>query len=670
MLTRVAQMVCETPPAEIGRLALEEVALSLAWFDSLEENPGTREPFAAIPRLADQWTEEVQLPSLSTEGRRQQPLLRRLLGDLQTLGASSLRRSALDFLVAVKELTECVSDPTLFERISGLLEPRMQGVLNCMDRLPPQPGLPGIKHYISYVTAAVLEAGRIRSIRTFSGIDMPGRGPLHTLSGNVKVLGHVPEDCMLVAEGGACTVSGYVMGRVAAKWGCEVRENIAGVIVVNEGEIRARKIINNAFVVSKLGSVCVRGAENPALLYAGTEIRIHGDAITGRYASPRIAVDGEALGGDFSVSELLTAERFCQSATRGLNLMLQRRITCESYGEYIGNDATRLLARIAKLRRKRANVRTMVGLVGGECEDFASSGIMFLFGGDKLTAHVKDISNQQRRLAFLDRVIAGIEALSMTAEEQLQRLLNAQGDLAESDAQSAFQDLDREISSVESEGSMDSDLDQERTELREVTRDMDSATRKGTMDPVVLYRLRSKKVSWLLERDSLTRSIGAKEREMKRILGHVEALEEEDSNANRVQVFKRVLAAARGNTFGDRIVKRASSRFIAIMLRAVDKRIERMRRFSEALEEIERDLEAETKRLEDDHSVMAPCDLDENTVAPRARGRFQGGVTICTDPFLVEESDVPSGSRIVTANTADQIVCYVRQNEGIVEEDS
>lgn len=667
MPTRILEHVNETPPQEIGDLTLEDMALSLAWWDSLDDDPAPREPFPAIPSHTGLWVEKVHPPVSNTEGRRQQPLLRMLLDDLQDTGNAALGRSELDVLHSAYELIRRSSAPRLFERISALLEPRIRILSARRSALPPAPALPVLRKRIRYLSAADLEQARPRSIRSFSGVDMPGRGPLHTVSGHVKVIDHVPEECMLVVERGSCTVGGYVLGKVAAKQSCEVRENIAGAVIVSEGQIRARKIINNAFVVSKLGAVRARSTENPTLVYAGTRIDIVEDAMMGQYASPAIAVGGEILGGDFGVSRSLTAHRFRQTGTRRLTLFLQRKVTCESYGEFIGTDASRILAKIAKLRRRRRNIRTMARIVGHECEHFASNAITFLFSGDKLGERVEDINAQQRRLGFLDRVIAGIDALSISAEEQLQ-LAQRVWDESAAASESAFQDLDHEITEIESESRMDADLSEERDELRELTRKMGVQGGTNTLATSVVFRLREKKVSWLLERDAIVKRIAAQERELKQILGHVEAIEKLDPDVSRTQSLQRILSAARRNALGNTVAQRANSRFIGMMLRSVETRTERLRNFAATLEELDNDIEAESRGLEKDYSVMAPTEPDADQDPPTVQGRFQAGITLCTEHYLLEETNLPPGSKVITQDSGSKETRYARHPDGIREE--
>ncbi len=95
---------------------------------------------------------------------------------------------------------------------------------------------------------------------------------------------------------GDCVVDGFVLGRVAATRSCEVRDNIAGV-VVRDGDIRARAIIDNAKAIAKAGRIFCRNAQSPRLVFAGSAFEIRGSTLQGAYVAPSISIAGDAFGG-------------------------------------------------------------------------------------------------------------------------------------------------------------------------------------------------------------------------------------------------------------------------------------------------------------------------------------------------------------------------------------
>src|SRR5690606_10947834 len=105
---------------------------------------------------------------------------------------------------------------------------------------------------------------------------------------------------------------------------CEVRENISGMVVVRQGNVRARGIMVRSKVISKWGSVCGKQAESPDLVFAGTEIRIENTTNMGQFKAPEITVLGDVCGGVYHVTKQLTADRFRSAENRNLSIVLRQ----------------------------------------------------------------------------------------------------------------------------------------------------------------------------------------------------------------------------------------------------------------------------------------------------------------------------------------------------------
>jgi len=99
-------------------------------------------------------------------------------------------------------------------------------------------------------------------------------------------------------------------------------------------------------------------------------------------------------------------------------------------------------------------------LARDECEHFASSTMMFMFGGEKLRQRIEDLNASRRRLAFLDRIISGIDAATTSTEQLLQAAQNPAG-LEPSPApptdDGTFSSLDEELRQLQEEGDIDAD---------------------------------------------------------------------------------------------------------------------------------------------------------------------------------------------------------------------
>lgn len=673
MFSVLFEYVTGASPELIETLGIEDIAICASWYDSLADTPDERKRYAALPDAVGHWMKHSKPPGVpDTEGTRRQPLLRTILQRLEISGIGALNRNELDILYAVRDITSRIESPGRFERIRQMIEKRCKLLDARRKALPQRPGLVDIEDMLHFVTAANIERARPRSVRSFAGVELPDRGPVYWHTGDVKVLDHVPDDCMLVVENGLCCVNGYVLGRVAATKDCDIQENIAGVVIVRDGDIHARNVINNAFVVSKWGSAYVRRAENPELFYAGVRIKIREDAIMGTYASPIIEVGGEIKGGEFSVSKKISARLFRQSESRRLNIGLRRKISCENYGQLLEPQASRLLASLTRLGQRRNNLNTMIGLTENECEHLARNAIVFLFGGEGIEKHIKEKSAAQKRLAFLDRLLAGIDALSFTTEEKISReeASHAGEDLVHNEIEDfTFDDVERELQHVETDEEADSPLAGERGELLHVAKALAQGPSTKSILPTMLVRLREKKGNWAREREAVIREIEEREIALQRAVGSTKILEKGYEESNKVEVLHKLIAEARGRPSSDSLFRRSRTNFVQLMLRSIDKRRQRQGTHGDALRHVENAIQDTSKKLREQYYISPPALAGDPESAPRAEGRFEFGVKLCTDPCLLTEEFAPAGSVISTRDSDSAVKSYVRQGDIIAEEE-
>ena len=290
MIERLIIYVSQRTPEEVVKLGVEDVALCSVWLQSSEGGRADPALRRSIEDTVAAWTDGAQSAPLDTEGRRQEPVLRELIGEMQGARIGRLARAPLAFLCTVLDLIQRVPDPASYGRLFELLSPHDRAMTIRRDSLEPARSLDALFKHVTIVTQKELREAAHRLVKVFAGIEMLCRGPVYTDNGHLKITCDVPEDCILVVEKGSCNVCGYVMGRVAAKAHCEVRENISGVVVVREGNIRARNLLRNAYVVSKEGNVFCRDAQDPTLVFAGTTLRIRKGVAGGRYTASTIAV--------------------------------------------------------------------------------------------------------------------------------------------------------------------------------------------------------------------------------------------------------------------------------------------------------------------------------------------------------------------------------------------
>jgi len=672
MFDQFVEYIANAHADEVRALTVEDMAVCVAWFQSYANDPVKQEACAGLQEATELWVAGLAPHEHESEGSRQQPLLRALVDELQDGRLEQLKRDELDFLCIVYDLMQRADGSALFERPSTVLAPHIEVLQARRSALALAPGLPAVSKRICIVMGEHIEAARSREIRLLAGIKLPGRGPVFSYKGNLKVLDYVPENCTVVVEQGACYVSGFVMGKVVAAKHCEVRENISGVTIVTQGDIRVRNIINKAVVISKLGRVRCRSAEEPKLVFAGESIWIGESAVGGRYVSPRMEVAEEVVSGEVNVSESLTAKRFRSSRVSGLSIVLRRELSCEDYGEEIGLDGRRLMAQRAELRRRLHSLKHMIALAEEESEHHATSALMFLWGGEKTKHLLEEIQFAQRRLAFLDRIIAGLKTLREIVESNLavsaSSRLSQTEPLGEAGGESrdSIQDIERELAEIESEGEIDADLSEKREEMLAMGQDLNKSVPYPNLAAAFLGRLQQKESTWLMERDELTAAVEAKGQDLLRLAGRMELLDQAGEDASRVQLLVQLLALAKKRRADRELASRVQASIVRLMLRAVNARIERARNYKESVAEVRRELDEVNTRLYKGYQI-ATTDEDAPPVVPRATGCFDARVRVYAGRFPLDRPDAPPGAVLVTPNSHGRVVTYVRENQSIVE---
>ncbi|MCH7958486.1 MAG: hypothetical protein IID08_00050 [Candidatus Hydrogenedentes bacterium] len=671
MFENLVAYASKSSPEEIARIEIEEMAIIAAWYHSYEGNSERQERYPGIPDAIRHWIGNVKKDDRVTEGRRLQPLLRHILDQVVLYGTENVHRSELDILVEAYVLLCEVSDKEIFARLALFFEPKIDSIKAQRNSLPLTPGLVGVGRRLTIITPEDITAARPRSVRSFAGVKMSLRGPVYQGSGDVKVIGMVPDDCMLVVDEGTCLVNGYVLGHVAASHGCEVRDNISGVVIVRDGDIRGRNVLTNAFVVSKWGSIHVRLSENPKLLFAGNEIRIREGAQHGSYASPEINVTEEATGGEYSVSKQLSAKKFQATDARKLVIALRRKITCEDYGGLVDPEATRILSLIGKVRRRRDITQDMIVLAEDEADHFASSALISLAGGEDIMKQIEEVNHSHSRIALLDRLIAAVDMMSVTVEEQLDALHDPDRAAAiqatKKQSIANIQDLQAELRRTGEEEGADEDLLKEGEDLAGIARELSSRISDTPVPAKILFLLWEKKAGWLLDRQELSANATRKASGIEKLLGDNEILRARGEELSDMKLLSRLLAVAYKREAGDRLFDRANTSFVQLMLRSIESRKLRVREYTKTLEMLEKELKMEYTRLERECHIPPPPEHDQNPSPASVTGKFGKDVTICIDRFLLEEKERPARSVLQTEASGNATVRYARENDKIVK---
>ncbi len=667
MLDRLIEHVSELPDEEVGEVTLQDIAICDSWHRSLAGDPEALTACAQIPVRVTAWKAFATNAEFQTEGRRHQWVLRELIDDLDAGNARFLAWDELDMLLATLQLAQSCNQPDRFARVIQLLDRHATAMEDRHQKMSVTPRLPALSTRLHVVTERDIVGAKPREIKMFAGINIQGRGPvLIHRAGHLKVLGSVPENCTLVIEEGSCSVDGFVMGKVAASQHCEVRENISGVVVVRQGNIRARNIIVRAYVVSKWGGVHCRQSESPDLVFGGSEIWIEQSAIMGKYISPEIHVRGDVYGGVFMVSRELTAERFRQSDSRELAIVLRTGLSCQDYGEEPGPDALRLLAQVAGLQRRISALQTRIQYSQAEAEHAARNAIVYMTGKDQLHPVAEKLGQAEHRLAQVNRIRAVLETLVEMAEEKLARIERYKGlsqdDYETVDEASSFDEMTTDFAQLEAEGGFAKDVTEELADIAGLKERLMAPTSDIRKAAALLHQMRDRRAFWDRESLELRAHIAKYEAELREVFTAKEVLDNQSGALPTVALLKQLLVAARARAKdpADTIGRRMQASFMQLSLRTVNTRMERLAEFVASKEKLGEQLHDVADVLRKDFQIAVPAD-DEIRTPPRVTGLFESGVKIYADPYLLNEPALPKGSMIETLAGSDKRRTYIRE---------
>lgn len=649
--------VLERSPEEVLSLTLEDVALCAAWRESCPD--ALREQADRIRTIEELWTGQYALASTLTEGGRVQPLLRMLIDELLAGNLDQLARDELDFLHAAYDLMGRAAQPEDFARPRQYIEQFSEAIARRRAELPPAPGLPAIERRVAVVIPGELEAAPVRRLTAFAGMDLPFTGPVLQHWGTVRIIGDVPEHCGVAVEEGDCYVGGYVLGRVAATFGCEVRKNVSGVVVVRRSDVSLHDIIDHALVVSKHGSVRCHGSRGPRLVYAQRTFFARGSVAGGLYYASKVLIQGDMLGGTLHVAEEAKAARFRCDPERPLTIVLRRGLNHGDYGERISRDTLTLLVRARSLRRRAKDLRDMTALAQRESEHFARNALLFMSGGDRVTAAMERLETAERRLAFLDRVIAGMESMMERLDERLNaRRLSPERQPLEEGDDALIETLRRDLQSIESEGGIDEDLARKRDEVLKLQRDLRERRSELGEALRLLRELMERASLWQNERQALADSIEQMRADVQQGIGRVAVLDRVGTGLSSLKVLQQVLAAARGQPATSPVAARLRHPFMKVMLRNIEHRGNRARAYATALQETRDEYADAVRVLHMEHHVQLPETASgEEEPGGTVTGAFDAGVRIFAD-LRAFDAGAAEGYGLLTTPECAEPVTY------------
>lgn len=214
MVTPLVDYVLTLREDDVRELWLEDMTCCAAWWHAWSrtgQDAGTR---SRIAEVVEWWRSSVTLREYATEGRHQQPLLRRLLDEVAAKGAAGLDDDAVDFLKAAHDLASRSHDAALFYRPRRLIEPHLAGLEVRWNHVSGgDADFHGLSERVMIVPGPDLGLAKHREIRVMAGIDVGCVTPVFAYTGELKVLGNVPENCVVVVDQGSCYVGGIFSGK-------------------------------------------------------------------------------------------------------------------------------------------------------------------------------------------------------------------------------------------------------------------------------------------------------------------------------------------------------------------------------------------------------------------------------------------------------------------------
>lgn len=663
----LVRYVANAAPAQLLALTLEDIAICQAWYTANLDDASLAGPYRGLPQQVAQWSADKAGPQRATEGARQQPVLRYCLDALQDRGVGGLHWDELDLLFFFNELIQRTRNPGLFQRPQGQIAPHIAAIRTRRESLKPVAGLPNIVKHITIATEQTVQRAKNREIRAFGGLSDSFRGPVYQSNGTLKVVGDIPDGTAVVVTGGTCYVSGYVLGRLLVGEHAEIQENVAGLLIAQRGNIRARGLINRSTVIAKHGRIACGNAQAPALVYAGTQLRIRENALQGTYFAPRIRVDGEVSGGQWYVSVSLKAAIFTHSELRPLNIVFRSAIGYEDFGETLPKEATTLLRTANRLQARVNYLVQLRDRQAEEAEHYANTALLYMCSGSNAQEALNLVDSLKRRRAFLVRVIMGLHLLTKSLTEQLRSgSLGPGAKHTISTVQRAIArslgEVTAELSELKLEGNYPVELDEEWEGLMALHAQSTAGAAEDALSRAITQFHESRK-AWQEEVMALEQKIEALGKQLAGDSTRKTLLQRAQAEGTSQPVLLQLVKAARQRGQEDAMRKRLDMPFVRRMLGLLKKRNEWVRRYGDEAREIQAELGGIHKKLRDayglDPAAQKPC--------PGAEGIFRAGGRLHVEEVRSENPAELNGTVVVASDSAGQPAHYCVREGSIVQ---
>ncbi|MCC6145061.1 MAG: hypothetical protein IT368_14745 [Candidatus Hydrogenedentes bacterium] len=644
MFERLVRHIVRATPDQLALFRLQDVALCRLWGDA-QAVAGRSAEATQIDEAIRRWLDLDPATLGQTEGRRHQRLLRDAVAALAQPGETALSPDMARLLIAAADLA---ASSGRGGRIPSLVAPHLPRLRPLAAIAGPGVVLQELRGQVVYLLPEDLAAAPVQRISAHEGVVVELRGPVFRAPNHVRLLGDVPHECILIVDHGGCAIEGYVLGAVFVTGDCDVRENIGGRVIVNQGNVRCRGIIDRSWVSAKQGNIYCRHAHAPERVSVGGAIRVRDEILRGSYFAHSVRAGVAIRGGHVEVTRVVEAPVLGSHREAWLEIVLRRELTAEDYGQLIPGEVRQALAEAYRRRQAARDYDALAAMAMREAERLAESALMFLFGGGAGQKRLDEIVARQRRVNLLERMGRNVQQLLESAEARLLR-----GEAASTGTEEDLPEEEEADADAPEEGEWDAV-----TDLKRALREAPDRNRLWS----VLQELRSERERIARERMQILKELETKERELL-ASGPCEDLRTAvGKGVAKVEVLRRVLPVVQRQPQSV-LAERLRTPFMTRTLDQLERRLALSRRYAglaEAAGSVFADL-AEDLRRQHHVQVAAQDEIPEE--GARVQGRFDGGVRVYLDMYtsdgarrpdksLLEFSAPESAPRIITLDGA------------------
>ena len=653
MLRSLIEHVCTADDDALRKLCPQDIALCRLW---QQIHPGLASEFLELSPRIEVWRAQQFPESPEDGGRRRQFLLRELIDQLGEISPANLEPEVVAFLCEVHDLMN--SNGTVDSRANDCIAPYINHLRLRAEAAPPA-SLEPLTRRIAYLAPHDLERAPMREIRVLAGIEFPFRGHVFEFGGHVRVLGDVPENCTVVARDGHCAIDGFLLGRALSRHLLDVGENIAGVAITLLGEIRARKIISNAFVVAKLGSVYCTSTQDPKLVFAGKSVHVGQEIFLGNYTACNLDVRERVRGGLIQVSGKAECPHFGHHGDRRLSIVLRRELSCADYGEVAGPELRKLLSDAYRLRTRAEQCEVNAAFASEKAEQLAGGALMYLFGGGAAQKQLEELAGEHRRLGAMRRVERNVRIVLDAALDRL-----AEMDARAARPETTGETLENDLYDLDEEEAQEQDL----AEVNAYTLSMHARIRDAKL-------LRTQALETISEAQEKLASLGGECAALeKRIsqasgavgrVGQLEKLLGGEREQKRLAVLKRVLPRLKEQPFSG-AAQRMQEPFAAMTIRKINRALGQVKDYTARAKAFRMDFQTVNSRLGHEFQVEVLEKRETEAQVTRVIGCFDPEVEICMDYALESDHHAIPGAVFTTPRSAAQERrAYYRSREGV-----